>query len=124
MRLLSELLPVLAPGLRELDCSSCKLGDEGALALAEVVPQLPYLRNIEAVDNAFTGTGARGLRRAWQAARKPGVWLTTGDDNYGLNTIEYGLKLSSTDLLFFFCSRLLYDLPMFKSYKAVQRARG
>jgi hypothetical protein len=64
------------------------------------------------------------MHRAWQVAQKPGVCLTTGDDNYGLNTIVYGLKLSSTDLLFFSCSRLLYDLPMFKSYKAVQRARA
>ena len=116
MRLLSELLPVLAPGLRELDCSSCKLGDEGALALAEVVPQLPYLRNIEAVDNAFTGTGARGLRRAWQAARKPGVWLNTRDH------ANYGLFLSSMDVLFGHCSMLWHALPMFKTYKAVQRA--
>jgi hypothetical protein len=69
MRLLSELLPVLAPGLIELNCSSCKLGDEGVLALAEVVPQLTHLRHIDVMDNAFTGAGAPGLRRAWQAAR-------------------------------------------------------
>jgi hypothetical protein len=96
MRLLSELLPVLAPGLRELDCSSCKLGDEGVLALAEVVPQLPHLKCLEVVDNAFTGAGARGLRSAWQAARKPGVWLTAEYD-------KYGLGLSSMDILFKIC---------------------
>ncbi len=73
MRLLSELLPVLAPGLRELICSGCKLGDEGVLSLAEVVPQLPHLKYLEVFDNACTGTGVRGVRRAWQAARKPGL---------------------------------------------------
>jgi hypothetical protein len=73
MRLLSELLPVLAPDLRELWCSGCKLGDEGVLSLAEVVPQLPHLKYLEVFDNACTGTGVRGVRRAWQAARKPGL---------------------------------------------------
>jgi hypothetical protein len=117
MRLLSELLPVLAPGLRQLYCESCKLGDEGVLALAEVVPQLPHLKYLDVMDNAFTGTGARGLRRAWQAARKPGVRLPTVRDGYGL-------LLSSMDILFINCSWLWHCLPMFKTYKAVQRARA
>jgi hypothetical protein len=138
MRLLSELLPVLAPGLRELDCSSCKLGDEGVLALAEVVPQLSHLKYLEVTDNAFTGTvytGARELRCAWQAARKPGVWLTTGDDNYGLWLSStdipyvlcsqlYRLWLSTMDFLFVLCSQLCHALPMLKTYKEVQRARA
>ncbi len=104
MRLLSELLPVLAPGLRELCCSGCKLGDEGVLSLAEVVPQLPHLKYLEVLDNACTGTGARGLRRAWQAARKPGLWLSKVND-------EYGLGLSTMDGLFVFCSSLWHALP-------------
>jgi hypothetical protein len=106
MRLLSELLPVLAPGLRGLGCSSCKLRDEGVLALAEVVPHLPHLRCLIARFNACTGAGARELRRAWKAARKPGLCHSSDDDVYGplvstadtyikgLRVVDYGFGAS------------------------------
>jgi hypothetical protein len=57
------------------------------LALAEVVPQLPYLRHLDATFNAARAracAGVQGLRRVWQAARKPGLWHTSDDFNVGL----------------------------------------
>jgi len=87
MSLVSELLPVISPGLKELNCNNCNLGDDGMLALAEVVPQLPYLRHLDATFNAARAracAGVQGLRRVWQAARKPGLWNTSDDFNVGL----------------------------------------
>ena len=87
MSLVSELLPVISPDLKELNCNNCNLGDDGMLALAEVVPQLPYLRHLDATFNAARAracAGVQGLRRAWQAARKPGLWHTSDDFNVGL----------------------------------------
>jgi ankyrin repeat protein len=112
MRLLSELLPVLASGQIALDCERCKLGDEGVVALAEVVPQLPHLSYLMATDNACTGAGARVLRRAWQAARKPGLLHDEG----------HGLWLSSMDVLYRFCSVLRCFCS--KTYTTMQRARA
>lgn len=65
MSLMNDLERVSLMELRELDISNNSLGDEGAMALTNVLKQLPTLKTLDVSENDITVHGAEDLATAF-----------------------------------------------------------